>query len=438
MELVVRAGGVADQAVLLALFDEAVAWLGARGQTGQWGSEPFSARADMQARVHGLVTGGGLWIAEHAGAPVGALALGTAPGYAPPARRPELYINLLLTSRRFAGMGIGRSLVDFAVRQARERGAEQLRVDCWAEAAGLVRWYEDVGFERAGTFDLAGWRGQLLTMELDDAAPEQTPEEVLPGGVANAGAVIRVANSVVRPASPHAASIHELLARLRDNGFAGGPLPLGFEADGRERLSFIPGEVPRRPLPAWWWTDRALASVAALLRRYHDIAATFVPQPDATWSSELADPRGGTLICHNDICPENLVFQDGTAIAVIDFDFAAPGRAVYDLAQLAKMCVPLCAPSDAAQRDGSPLDIFARLRVVADAYRLPPDRTAFVEAIDDALAVGDRFVKARVAAGEAAFVEMWAQRGGDDYARRRRAWYDAHRDELLDAVHAAK
>jgi hypothetical protein len=201
-----------------------------------------------------------------------------------------------------------------------------------------------------------------------------------------------------------------LLSHLQDKGFAGAPRPIGFERDGRERLSFIPGDVARRPWPAWWLTDRALASAAALLRRYHDAAEGFVAGPDATWSDELADPRGGTIVCHNDVCPENVVFRDGAAIGLIDFDFAAPGRAVYDLAQLAKMCVPLCASADAERTGGPSIDLLGRLRIVADAYRLPADRAAFVEAIDDALAVGDRFVQNRVKPEEAL---AWNQRALD-------------------------
>lgn len=166
LQLGVRLGSDADEGVLLALFDEAVAWLVARGQVGQWGSEPFSQRSDMLERVHGLATSNDLWMAEHASAPVGALVLGTAPAYVPPATRPEIYVDLLLTSRRCAGMGIGTFLVQHAMRLGRDRGAEQLRVDCWADADGLVRWYERVGFRRSGTFDLDGWRGQLFEMDL--------------------------------------------------------------------------------------------------------------------------------------------------------------------------------------------------------------------------------------------------------------------------------
>jgi len=166
-----RRGGLADEQDLLALFDEAVAWLVDRGLTGQWGSVPFSERPDMVARVHRLATDGGLWIAEQGTAVVGALVLGAAPDYAPAAHRSEVYVELLLTSRLCAGSGIGRMLVEAAVQIGHERGVRQLRVDCWAESARLVRWYEEVGFKRSGTFDLAGWRGQLLTMEIDERRP---------------------------------------------------------------------------------------------------------------------------------------------------------------------------------------------------------------------------------------------------------------------------
>lgn len=161
-----RPGGPADEPALLALFDEAVTWLVARGQTGQWGSEPFSTQPQERRWVRTLANGGGLWIAEIAGTPVGALAIGAAPAHVPPSDRSELYVNLLLTSRRRAGMGIGGRLVEQAVRLAREQGVEQLRVDCWAGAPRLVRWYEDAGFTRSDTFELDGWRGQVFAMEL--------------------------------------------------------------------------------------------------------------------------------------------------------------------------------------------------------------------------------------------------------------------------------
>ena len=38
----IRRGGPADADAVIGLFDEAVLWMVARGQTGQWGAEPMS------------------------------------------------------------------------------------------------------------------------------------------------------------------------------------------------------------------------------------------------------------------------------------------------------------------------------------------------------------------------------------------------------------
>ena len=97
------------------MFDEAVAWLVDRGQTGQWGATPFSERPGIRERVYGFRAGGGLHIAESDGEPVGVLVVGPSQAYAPPAPMPELYIILLLSSRRYVGRGIGGALVDKAI-----------------------------------------------------------------------------------------------------------------------------------------------------------------------------------------------------------------------------------------------------------------------------------------------------------------------------------
>ncbi|HZE07083.1 MAG TPA: GNAT family N-acetyltransferase [Solirubrobacteraceae bacterium] len=163
-ELQIRTGSVADAPSLVALFDEAVAWLVARGQTGQWGSRPFSARPEGRARAQELSDGGGLRIAELDGVPVGALVVGDAPAYVPPAPSAELYVQLLLTSRRYAGRRIGSRLVQAAVAEAHTAGRPLLRVDCWAGAPALVDWYRRQGFQPTTTFDLEGWVGQVFSM----------------------------------------------------------------------------------------------------------------------------------------------------------------------------------------------------------------------------------------------------------------------------------
>jgi GNAT superfamily N-acetyltransferase len=158
----IRRGTAADEGALLDLFDEAVAWMVARGQPGQWGERPFSERPESRARVREFAESDGLWIAQRDDEPVGALIVGVHPPHVAPIDRSELYIELLISARRHAGNGIGARLVRLADELALQRGVEVLRVDCWAGAPTLVGWYEAQGFTRSDTFDVRGWKGQVF------------------------------------------------------------------------------------------------------------------------------------------------------------------------------------------------------------------------------------------------------------------------------------
>jgi GNAT superfamily N-acetyltransferase len=96
--------------------------------------------------------------------------VGSHPPHVEPIERSELYIELLISSRRHAGRGIGARLVRLARDIAIERGVDVLRVDCWAGAPTLVEWYERQGFTRSGMFDVDGWNGQVFEMPLQTCA----------------------------------------------------------------------------------------------------------------------------------------------------------------------------------------------------------------------------------------------------------------------------
>jgi GNAT superfamily N-acetyltransferase len=166
IELDIRHGSTDDQAAVLALFDEAVAWLVERGLVGQWGEQPFSQRPEMRAILQRILAENEVRIATHEGLAAGALAAGASPPYVPSNPVPELYITLLLSTRRLAGNRIGSRLLELAEEIASERGVRMLRVDCWADSPALVRYYEQQGFARDGRFELRGWRGQILSKAL--------------------------------------------------------------------------------------------------------------------------------------------------------------------------------------------------------------------------------------------------------------------------------
>ena len=91
-----------------------------------------------------------------------------------------------------------------------------------------------------------------LRLVAEEVLPES--EEVLPGGVANAGSVVRVGTDVLRPTNPHSAPIHRFLRHLRAEGFEGVPEVVGVEPDGRERLVRLAKKgtaVLKKSLPYW-------------------------------------------------------------------------------------------------------------------------------------------------------------------------------------------
>jgi Phosphotransferase enzyme family len=262
------------------------------------------------------------------------------------------------------------------------------------------------------------------------------PGVQLPGGVANAGRVTRVGNLVRRPAPHNASTIHALLVHLADVGFAA-PGPRALNPDGYELVDFLPGDVAVSPFPAWSNADSTLVAVGRLLRRYHDAVAGFDMPSDATWSRELSDPAGGPIVCHNDVCIENVVFENvdfderRAAVGLLDFDFAAPGRPLWDLVHTARYWVPLTDPGLAAPTRGR-LDPFARLRLIVDAYGLTAhDRQALPDVIFEAEAVALQFVLARVEEGHPAF--SWDAPAQDRYDRKL-SWLRANRNELRRTV----
>lgn len=165
---VIRPARPADAAAVLRLFDAAITWFATIGNTGQWGTEPFSTQPRQVTRVGQWLAEPGGWIAEHPEAGVvGFLALGAATDYVPAATEPELYVRVLIGSRDPRAKGTGRLLLDVADEQARAAGVGMLRVDCYAGRSGdLVRFYVACGYEPAGAFTVGEWPGQVLQRRL--------------------------------------------------------------------------------------------------------------------------------------------------------------------------------------------------------------------------------------------------------------------------------
>lgn len=258
---------------------------------------------------------------------------------------------------------------------------------------------------------------------------EETP---LPGGFANAGKVVKVGDTVRRPTGEHTAAVHQLLAHLERVGFDGAPRALGADEHGREILSWIPGttyqkgEGFRSPI----LPDAELASLGHLVRGYHDAVASFEPTDDVTFAGHEPVGFEGRLIAHRDLCLENVVFRDGHAIALIDFDFAGRADPIWDVAIAARHFVPIADPRDVMGEAVDVEEVSHRVRILADAYGVGgPDLPRLVAAIHRYLERGYLGFKAQVEAGSPAHVEL-SQQGFGDRAVRAIAWLEGHADHL--------
>jgi len=204
-------------------------------------------------------------------------------------------------------------------------------------------------------------------------------EQPLHGG--KVGGAVLVDGTVRRPVGPWTPAVHALLDHLSAKGIAETPRALGIDEQGREIVTYIPGEtVGSSPQggPAWEWDERLLIQFGAWLRRYHDAVQDFVPPPDAAWrfGGQLG---AGQIICHNDLGPYNAVW-DGRLVGVIDWDFAGPAVPGWDLTYAAWTVVPLHHPGLLAGSPDAPqvAALPARLRRFLDAYGLN-DRSGFLD-----------------------------------------------------------
>jgi len=228
----------------------------------------------------------------------------------------------------------------------------------------------------------------------------------LSGGNISSG-VVRVGDTVRRPTGPWTPAVHALLAHLHAVGFRGAPRPLGLDEQGREVLSFIPGAVAWPDHFALLEPDRQLVHAAQLIRDFHDAVADFTPPSDARWQA-LIPAEGVDIIAHHDLAPWNLVVND-SQWAFIDWDVAAPGSRLWDLAYALHGFVPLSADPH-WQRD----DAGHRLRVFIDAYGLDESqRCDLIPLLARRTRAMHDFLAEQAANGTQPWTRLWQAGHGD-------------------------
>jgi phosphotransferase family enzyme len=276
-------------------------------------------------------------------------------------------------------------------------------------------------------------------MWTDDAGEPEIP---LPGGDVTEG-VVRVGDTVRRPVHENSPLVHALLVHLESVGFDGAPRFLGIDGKNREVLTYVKGEVAGRPRPAWIADESRLVSVARLVRAYDDAAVTFTPPPGAEPAPgpqeapgiPPAPPYPPELIGHVDITPENVVFRDGEAAALIDFDLAKPATRADEVFNMMLYWAPLADPADV-----DPLlqhvDVPRRCRLLADAYGLSPaDRERLVNVAIMRTRRSWHLMKQRAETHGGGWRRMWDE-GVGDVINRRLAWLERNAATLRAALEA--
>ncbi len=196
----------------------------------------------------------------------------------------------------------------------------------------------------------------------DGAMPLESSEP-LRGG--NMGEVLRVGATVRRPAGPWTVRVQQHMRELRDQGLEFVPEPLGVDEDGREVVAFVEGDVGVYPMPHWIWSDDLLEQVGATLRRLHDVSGG-LPKELTGWQRDPVPPAD--VVCHGDVAPYNVVCREGRLIALIDWDFAVPAPAGWDLGYAAYRWVSLTPPDHQDGRRADVVEQRRRLELFCRAY----------------------------------------------------------------------
>ena len=203
------------------------------------------------------------------------------------------------------------------------------------------------------------------------------PEIELRGGTH--GPVVRVGDTVRRAPGVASKAIHALLRHLELVGFTGAPRCLGFDDQGREILTFIPGEVAVRgdgkPLPDYVRSDASLMKLGQLTCKFHDATVGFKVPPGAEWTVLEGAPSDGEVICHNDLGPWNTVFRGGEPVAFIDWDGAATAPRMWDVTYAVYRFVPFVPDEICLTILGwkEPPDRLRRTQVFCEAYGIEVD-----------------------------------------------------------------
>jgi hypothetical protein len=224
---------------------------------------------------------------------------------------------------------------------------------------------------------------------------------------------------------PYTAGIHALLTHLEAVGFRGAPRSFGWDDQGRHLVEWIHGTRADHPAAP----DEALdpRTIGAFMREMHDALASFVPPADVRWFEGIPAP-GADLVIHQDIAPSNIVVTPDGRLVAIDWDAAAPGTRLWDIAQAVHAFAPL-------SRGGLEPEASAeRLARFAEGYRM--DELQRAQLLPLLSARSERmyeYLDGMRVTGESPWIELW-ERGVGAVWKSDAQWIREHETHWREAL----
>jgi len=136
---------------------------------------------------------------------------------------------------------------------------------------------------------------------------------------------------------------------LENKGVSVAPRFIGLSDDGREITSFLAGSSPNDLIKA---NDSQLHEAGQMIKTIHDAL------------SDFPGCAGGQTVCHNDLSPCNFMFLNGLPYAVFDWDAAAIGDRLDDVAYAIWMWCRIGSP------ENSPIDAVRMINIILNSYGL--------------------------------------------------------------------
>jgi GNAT superfamily N-acetyltransferase len=144
-----------NRKAVLGLINEASSWLRTK-DTDQW-VKPWPNKRRRNKRVRLGLKNGKTWIVWHGTIPVATVTIAERANEmvwgaaACDMTARAVYLHRLVTSRSYAGSGLGEQLIDWAGQRARDSiGAQWIRIDVWTGNTALHEYYTKRGFVACG------------------------------------------------------------------------------------------------------------------------------------------------------------------------------------------------------------------------------------------------------------------------------------------------